>query len=418
VNGKMQTARDYFDTEVKRLTEAARTVARKAEDEGRAMSGEERESVERHISEINGLKGRIADLDANQAIMDALNKSDTEVVGETETASAKTPGDAFVGSENYKALIHRGLSGKWTTGPVVLGHKLTDGGSPAANVESITGAGGALPLQPQVAPMLGPVEQRLTIAALFGAGTATQNTIVYLEETTTTPGALDAQYTPANAESASAVLTSEGGVKPAAFIDFTKRSVSVDKIAAFLPVSDEMLEDEPQVASYINGRLPLFVQQAEERYLLDQLIAAGIGAADASGDLSGTNMFDAIAAGIMSVENEGGLSADSVVMNPVDFWKMAISKTGVSGDYFGGGPFGPSRNPWGLNVVVTNAVAAASPIVGAFREGATVWRKGGLSVEASNSHADYFRRNLTALRAEERLALAVYRPDAFQVVTV
>jgi HK97 family phage major capsid protein len=65
---------------------------------------------------------------------------------------------------------------------------------------------------------------------------------------------------------------------------------------------------------------------------------------------------------------------------------------------------------------VTTAVADGTPIVGAFREGATVWRRGGLSVEASNSHADYFRRNLTALRCEERLAITVFRDAAFQKV--
>jgi HK97 family phage major capsid protein len=53
-------------------------------------------------------------------------------------------------------------------------------------------------------------------------------------------------------------------------------------------------------------------------------------------------------------------------------------------------------------------------LVGAFREGAQVWRKGGLTVESSNSHQDYFRKNLVALRAEERIALTVYRPSAFQ----
>jgi hypothetical protein len=42
-----------------------------------------------------------------------------------------------------------------------------------------------------------------------------------------------------------------------------------------------------------------------------------------------------------------------------------------------------------------------------------VWRRGGLSVDATNSHSNYFQLNLVAIRAEERLGLAVYRPRGF-----
>jgi HK97 family phage major capsid protein len=59
------------------------------------------------------------------------------------------------------------------------------------------------------------------------------------------------------------------------------------------------------------------------------------------------------------------------------------------------------------------AIAPAIALVGAFASAAQLFTRGGIVVEASNSHADYFQRNKTAVRAERRLGLAVYRPGAF-----
>jgi HK97 family phage major capsid protein len=70
-----------------------------------------------------------------------------------------------------------------------------------------------------------------------------------------------------------------------------------------------------------------------------------------------------------------------------------------------------------MRLVVTNAIGAGTALVGSFGQAAQVFRRSGLSVEASNSHASYFASNITAIRAEERLALAVYRPSAFVKVT-
>jgi HK97 family phage major capsid protein len=68
-------------------------------------------------------------------------------------------------------------------------------------------------------------------------------------------------------------------------------------------------------------------------------------------------------------------------------------------------------------VLVTSAIGDGTAAVGAFRQGGAVYRRGGLTVEASNSHSDFFQKNLTALRAEERLVLAIYRPSAFCVLS-
>ena len=61
-------------------------------------------------------------------------------------------------------------------------------------------------------------------------------------------------------------------------------------------------------------------------------------------------------------------------------------------------------------------MTAGSALVGAFSTGAAIQRRGGLVVEATNSHGSYFAQNITAIRAEMREALCVFRPSAFTAV--
>jgi HK97 family phage major capsid protein len=75
-----------------------------------------------------------------------------------------------------------------------------------------------------------------------------------------------------------------------------------------------------------------------------------------------------------------------------------------------------SERRCGAPGMLSNTVGAGTALVGAFSTAAHIWRRGGLSVEASNSHADFFQRNLTAIRAEGRLGIGVYRPTAFTEV--
>jgi HK97 family phage major capsid protein len=78
---------------------------------------------------------------------------------------------------------------------------------------------------------------------------------------------------------------------------------------------------------------------------------------------------------------------------------------------------------WGLRIVQTTAISEIDlatpaagnkgPIVGAFQLGGAVFYRNGLSIEATNTNEDDFINNLTTIRVEQRLALAVYRPKAF-----
>jgi len=108
------------------------------------------------------------------------------------------------------------------------------------------------------------------------------------------------------------------------------------------------------------------------------------------------------------------LMPDGFVINPADWMPIVLSKDNT-GRYIGAGPFAAAQGPtlWGISGVVTPAQAAGLALVGAFRQASQLFRRNGVSIEASNSHADFFIKNLVAIRGEERLALAVYREGAF-----
>jgi hypothetical protein len=124
------------------------------------------------------------------------------------------------------------------------------------------------------------------------------------------------------------------------------------------------------------------------------------------------------------------LSPDTVVIHPTNWQAIRLGKD-ASGQYYGGGPFygaygGNTQasssqfsadSLWGMRVVVTSNITVGTALVGASAEGATLFRKGGLRVEATNSHGTYFTSNVTAIRAEMREALCVFRPSAFVAVT-
>jgi HK97 family phage major capsid protein len=65
-----------------------------------------------------------------------------------------------------------------------------------------------------------------------------------------------------------------------------------------------------------------------------------------------------------------------------------------------------------MPVVESEAITAGTALVGDFSK-AVLWDREQASVTMTDSHADFFIRNLVAILAEERVAFAVTRPKAF-----
>ena len=121
-----------------------------------------------------------------------------------------------------------------------------------------------------------------------------------------------------------------------------------------------------------------------------------------------------------------GFRADALVINPADYEAIRLSKD-ANGQYYGGGYFNGQygngtimQDPplWGLKTVVTEAIAQGTALVGAFKLGGAVIRKGGLRAESTNSHSDDFTNDLITFRVRERLGLQVKYPKAFVSVAL
>jgi HK97 family phage major capsid protein len=74
---------------------------------------------------------------------------------------------------------------------------------------------------------------------------------------------------------------------------------------------------------------------------------------------------------------------------------------------------GAEARLWRLPMVSTPAITEGYALVGSFGIGATLYDRMEGSIRVAEQHSDFFIRNAVAVLAEERLALAVKRPESF-----
>lgn len=258
--------------------------------------------------------------------------------------------------------------------------------------------------------IVGPTEFPNRVAALFPQATTSQNAIAFMEETVTTNAAAE---------------TAEGATKPESVLGFAESSTPVRKIATWLPVTEEVFADVPALAGYVNARLRTFVLQREDSQLLT---GDGI-APNLEGLLNVTGVQtqakgvdptpDAIhKAGTLILVNGGGMAPSDVVLHPNDWQDIRLLRT-ADGIYIWGSPSEPgTARIWGWPVTVTTAITENTGLVGAFASAnAMIFRRESVNVRVYDQHADFAITNKLAIVAEERLALAVFRPQAFATVT-
>lgn len=385
-----------------------------AEAKGGKLDAAKAAQVDQFLAEVEDLDVQIKAAEESQARFDRLAAiSPGKAAQSADDTPARSLGEHFVKHAGAKLREMKGVSGASVSAPEFK----------AATDTHVVGSVFQTPVLTEFdRTVVRAYRPRLVVADLLGSGTISGNAITYFIE-----GGWEGGF----------ATVAEGAAKPQAHAtDPTTATDSLKKIAAFLKFTDEMIEDLDFFVTEINNRGLYELAKFEEAQILSGngtgqnltglLNRSGIGTQARGTVASGDTVADTIFRAMTQVTTGSGLDPDGIVIHPTDYQALRLSKDN-NGQYYGGGFFtgeygvgGIMQQPplWGLRTVVTPSITAGTVLVGAFQQAATVYRKGGVRVESTNSHASDFTSNLVTTRIEERVALAVRVPLGIVKTTI
>jgi HK97 family phage major capsid protein len=366
---------------------------------GDKITGDLKEKTDKAIAEQGELRKQIEDLAKMPDTINELKARTSELEQKMagghkheRTIEEMSPGEQFVANDKVKQFAAESSKAR---GRVRIDVK-------AITTASMTGAVVAPDRQPGV---LIPPERRMTVRDLLTPGRTNSNAVQYVQETSFTNNA---------------AVVSEGVTKPESTLVDQLVTANVATIAHWIRASKQILDDLPQLQSQIDGRLRYGLAYVEEAELL---LGSGLGnhlsglvtqatAYSAAFAPETPNRIDAIRLAILQSEL-ALLPATGIVINPTDWARIELTKDNEGRYIFTNPQTVTSPTLWGRPVVATPAMTVTKFLTGAFKLGAQVFDREDANVEVSTEDNDNFVKNLVTIRAEERLALAIYRPQAF-----
>lgn len=356
---------------------------------GDKISADLKEKTDKALADQGELRSKIDELnDRAKEIEQTVARRST---GGEKSAAQKTPGELFLEDAKVKEFLAQGFRSR---------------GRVRADMAVITTAAMSGLVQPdRIQGIVSIPERTMTVRDLLTPGRTTSNSIQYWQETGFTNNAH---------------VVSEGVSKPESTITGSLVTANVATIAHVMIAAKQIIEDAPALQSQIDGRLRYGLAYAEEAELL-------------SGDGTGVHILGIIPQAttysanftpeapsridtmrLAILQSELALfPATGTVLNPIDWARIELTKDAEGRYIFVQPQSETTPRLWGRPIVSTPALSANRFLTGAFKLGAQIFDREDANVEISTEDGDNFRKNLLTLRAEERLALAVYRPQAF-----
>ena len=216
------------------------------------------------------------------------------------------------------------------------------------------------------------------------------------------------------------------GVKPQSALSFTGEQAPVRTIAHWEAAHRHVLQDVPQLRGIIDNELLYGLRLVEDAQIL-----AGSGAGE---DLQGIlntpgiqsyNWSDGATSPVPDTKADALRRAATlsflafyeptgIVLHPNDWEDIELTKN-EQGDYLLAVSIalGGQQRVWRMPVIDSPTIEEGRALLGSFGIGAQLYDREEANIRIAEQHADFFIRNAVVILAEQRLALAVKRPESF-----
>lgn len=382
LSAKIEEANGKFNAKAEEALKEAQKVG--------SLSTETKAAVDKMATELNALRESEKTLKAS---LGELEQHVAQMPLNNAVQAAKTIGQQVISADVLKEINSSIQSSKRISIPVQAALTSTGVAEGVVEPQRLPGI--------DVAP-----KQRLFIRDLIAPGKTTSPAIFWVQQTGFTN---------------KASVVPENTAKPYSDIEFATKITPVTTIAHMFKASKQILDDFAQLQSLVDAEMRYGLKFVEEQEIL-------------FGDGSGAHLHGIIPQASkykpeFSVEKQSGiddlrlamlqaqlaqLPATGHVLHFIDWAKIELTKDSL-GRYILANPsalIGPTL--WGLPVVATESTAFKGKfLTGAFNAGAQLFDREETNVVISTENTDDFEKNMISIRCEERLALAVKRPEAF-----
>lgn len=413
--------------DIDQKSQAVRAIFDKSDENGGEIAAADIKSVMDLNKEIEDLEHRAKEIQEREGIR---AKNDDRIKRSQEPTSrpqfpgapssqhkqaaeiVKSLGEQFTGDQAFK---------QWMDVVAPNGHfrERMKIDSPAVPVKGlgarkalITGAsdtsGGAMVFNDVQAGLTMLGRRPLGIRDIITVGTTSSDTVEFVRVTAETNAAAPV------AEATN--VSGSSGAKPQSDMAMEKVTTPVKTIAHWIAATTRALSDAGQMRTLIDG----FLRYGLEEELEDQIVGGDgtgenlTGIANISGTQSqawDTDLLTTTRRARTKVRVVGRAQATAYLLHPYDWEDMDLLQDNEARYFFGGPSVLGTPRLWGLPVVESEAVTEGVGYVGDFRT-CVLWDREQASIQVSNSHSDFFVRNLVAILAEMRAAFGCMRPVA------